>query len=59
MVLLQYGRQMIPVRGRETMSDLVHDERVKVAATFCNNLAVVCFATLAITPFGVQVFHLA
>ncbi len=41
------------------MSDLVHDERVKVAATFCNNLAVVCFATLAITPFGVQVFHLA
>jgi hypothetical protein len=40
------------------MSDLVHDERVKVAATFCNNLAVVCFATLAITPFGVQVFHL-
>lgn len=37
------------------MSDLVHDERVKVVATFCNNLTVVCFATSAITPLGAQI----
>jgi hypothetical protein len=43
----------------DKMSNLVHNERVKYAATFFNNLGVAAFATGAIIPmFGDPTLHI-
>jgi len=54
--------ESVPVRVSSSnkegvVSDFVHNEQVKMAATFFNNLGVVSFATGAIAPLGAKLLH--
>jgi hypothetical protein len=47
---LPFGDKQAPKVGRIDMANLVHNERIKYAATFFNNLGVLSMGTGAIIP---------